>query len=88
VASIEEIREGLVECVNKANEINGSAILCMMMANELNASLSGLWGQGIPLSTDFADMQQLAIEAAQASEGIREMMQEFVGKALDYSSRL
>jgi hypothetical protein len=88
MASIEEIREGLIECVDKANEIASRARLNLMMSHELNAALSGLWGQGIPLSTDFADMQHLAIEAAEANKSIQEMMEDFVGKAPDYSSRL
>lgn len=88
MSSVEEIRNGLLECVEKAKEVNGMALMCAQMSAELRALLAGLWGAGAPPSPDFTDMQALALRAREDSEHIREFMQEFVGKALDYSSRL
>jgi cell division GTPase FtsZ len=88
MSDVEEIRARLQEAVDKSQEIRGMAMMCKQMSNELRALLVALWGSGIPPSVDFTDMVELASSAHEQSEGIETMMQAFVGKALDYSSRL
>lgn len=88
MSDVEELREGLLECVEKSKEVQGMALLNMQMSAELAALLNGLWGQGAPNSPDFMDMVRLAMESRTRNEEIIGMMKEFVGKALDYSSRL
>jgi hypothetical protein len=88
VSDVEEIRARLQEAVDKSGEIRGMAMMTMQMSSELRALLVGLWGSGIPASPDFTDMVELAVSSRERAEELHNMMQAFVGKALDYSSRL
>jgi len=85
---VEEIRNELGQLMMIAQNVSGQIDIANALINDLDTGMLAVRGAGAPPSTDIADAWNLVREAGESLGNVKQMMAEYAGKILDYSSRL